>query len=552
VTDDEQRLIEEARQDMEARLTPDVRKLMDRIELATGAYKVVMDRLCNAEQQLADTRQRRDYWESLCKNAQMRLNEELGWKDIANTHVRDLKSAMEEIDRLRQEIQEGWDAETVKRQVADFNRLGDAARNWKESFLQERERHKDALRESLARGLEIMKLQEANRALAAEKKELEIAASNDGQCACRWKLLPGGGLGEQIEECSYHINLRGLSAQRLAEVVKLWQEIDRLRAEIKEGWDWKEKCIRLRAEVERITAQDTAIAEELADLQSTYAKEIRLRIAAEDKFSVAMAELRALGADVLKAEAHARESQVACNNQRDIANQERAESAKLRQEVERAEAERDGLANDQPQAKYLRERDLRAKAEEMNTNLLKEVERLSSYEKTHLGNLGDLRAEIKRLREGLQWYADGKHYWLNGYHEPSIKDLGEHAKVALMHPCNSCGEHHPPGTMCPPHEVRQGTRNTTPPQRFLEQVLQGRAWTRALTEDEIVQLAGSKDPNVKEESEGPVRCTWCGAREESHTDIRDGVRGHEIRDVAGLNGVWHAFTTDPVTLKEKP
>lgn len=46
-------------------------------------------------------------------------------------------------------------------------------------------------------------------------------------------------------------------------------------------------------------------------------------------------------------------------------------------------------------------------------------------------------------------------------------------------------------------------------------------------------------------------CTYCGAREAAHTDIRHGVRGHvrgDTRHLPEVLQVWHAFTTDPVRL----
>jgi hypothetical protein len=46
-------------------------------------------------------------------------------------------------------------------------------------------------------------------------------------------------------------------------------------------------------------------------------------------------------------------------------------------------------------------------------------------------DVADVRAEMLRLREALQWYADGNHFFRNAYHEPRITDIGEHAKAAL-------------------------------------------------------------------------------------------------------------------------
>jgi cytochrome c556 len=42
------------------------------------------------------------------------------------------KARAEQAEAELAEARKGWDAETVKRQVADFNALGDAARDWRE------------------------------------------------------------------------------------------------------------------------------------------------------------------------------------------------------------------------------------------------------------------------------------------------------------------------------------------------------------------------------------------------------------------------------------
>lgn len=38
-------------------------------------------------------------------------------------------------------------------------------------------------------------------------------------------------------------------------------------------------------------------------------------------------------------------------------------------------------------------------------------------------------------------------------------------------------------------------------------------------------------------------CIFCGATPEAHTDVRDGLRGHEIRmDGMPQHGQWHPYT----------
>ena len=53
---------------------------------------------------------------------------------------------------------------------------------------------------------------------------------------------------------------------------------------------------------------------------------------------------------------------------------------------------------------------------------------------THARDLKGALARIDELEQALSFYADRKHYWLNGYHEPRISDLGGHARAALGRP----------------------------------------------------------------------------------------------------------------------
>ncbi len=46
----------------------------------------------------------------------------------------------------------------------------------------------------------------------------------------------------------------------------------------------------------------------------------------------------------------------------------------------------------------------------------------------------ELAQSLNAVRAALEWYADGKHFFLNAYHEPRITDIGEHAKAALATP----------------------------------------------------------------------------------------------------------------------